>query len=181
MRTPGPTSPLSLHGSFRTRWAPPAGRCRLLGHPQAARRRVARPCRGAPDVSSRHALLRLSPRSSDLLLFQGYLSFPFVTPFSGPNKRAFTSRGTNRGQECRRFVMLTPRDSEPNCLSAWRADIVQLWPPTRAQVWLAPSGSDILARAHGWRGRVSTNADSPEPGSQLAAQRRELCEEPANG
>src|SRR5436309_710804 len=77
MRTPGPTSPLSLHGSFRTRWAQPAGRCRLVGHHQAARRRVARPCRGAPDVS-RHAVLRLSAGSSDLLL-PGCLSFSFVT------------------------------------------------------------------------------------------------------
>src|SRR5438445_13846285 len=30
MRTPGPTSPLVLRGSSRTRWAQPAGRCRLF-------------------------------------------------------------------------------------------------------------------------------------------------------
>src|SRR6266496_2735707 len=86
MRTRDPTSPLDLRGAPRTRWRRPVGTYRLTGHRQAAPRRVTRPCRGAPGVLSCHALLPLLPRS--LLLPQGCLSFPFVTPFSGPNKKA---------------------------------------------------------------------------------------------
>src|SRR2546428_8099710 len=124
MRTLGPTSPLVLRGPSRTRWARPAGRCLLLGHHQAVRRRVARPCRGAPDVSSRHALLRLSPGSSDLLLSQGCLSLRLVTPFSGPRSHGeIASRTIGRPR-----VQVTPGRTDALVSLGWSVVSVGLWP-----------------------------------------------------
>src|SRR5439155_10396940 len=104
MRTPGPTCPPDLRGSPCTRWAPPAGRCRLLGHHQAARRRVARPCRGAPDVLSRHAVLRLSPHLICSCAVIGHV-FPFAIRFSGPTRKP-SREGKAKGHPLLTFCRL---------------------------------------------------------------------------
>src|SRR5438093_10812811 len=115
---------------------------------------------------------RLAPAFDTLVApTSGLLEFSICAPFSGPSKKA-SSRGSNRREACRRFVMLRRRDSERSYRSAWRANTDLSLRPMHGLAWPAPDESDSLYPTHGWRGHGGANGATQDQQCRRVCPRR---------